>query len=174
MNITKIRVKLVDDPDNRLRAFCSITIDDAFVIRDVKIIEGPSGRFVAMPSRKITVRCEDCGTGNPLRGSYCSHCGQKMSPYDKNKTVNRVGRNKEHADIVHPINSECRNLIQSQVLAAFLEETELAKAPDYTPRTDVTGEDQTSKRHRIDGGKEKSQKGPVAPPRSRESKDSET
>ena len=55
MKITEIRVKLVDgDPTRqRLRAFCSLTFDNAFVVRDLKVLEGNQGYFVAMPSRKM-------------------------------------------------------------------------------------------------------------------------
>ncbi|MCK4235762.1 MAG: septation regulator SpoVG [Candidatus Krumholzibacteria bacterium] len=50
MKITEIRISLRDD--NKLKAFASITLDDCFVIRGLKIIEGAKGTFVAMPSRK--------------------------------------------------------------------------------------------------------------------------
>jgi stage V sporulation protein G len=50
IEITEIRVALRDDP--KLKAFVSITINDSFVIRGLKIIHGNSGLFVAMPSRK--------------------------------------------------------------------------------------------------------------------------
>jgi stage V sporulation protein G len=50
MEITEIRIALRDD--NKLKAFASITIDNCFVIRGLKIIEGAKGLFVAMPSRK--------------------------------------------------------------------------------------------------------------------------
>ena len=50
MKITEIRISLRDD--NKLKAFASITIDNCFVIRGLKIIEGAKGVFVAMPSRK--------------------------------------------------------------------------------------------------------------------------
>lgn len=50
MKITEIRITLRDD--NKLKGFASITLDDAFVIRGLKIIEGASGPFIAMPSRK--------------------------------------------------------------------------------------------------------------------------
>jgi len=53
VEITEVRIKLVTDVDDRLRAFCSITL---------KIIEGLRGAFVAMPSRKLTDRCPKCGT----------------------------------------------------------------------------------------------------------------
>jgi len=50
VKITEIRITLRDD--NKLKGFASITLDDAFVIRGLKIIEGATGPFVAMPSRK--------------------------------------------------------------------------------------------------------------------------
>ena len=50
MEITEVRVFPVRD--NRLRAYVSITIDGCFVIRDLKIIEGDKGLFVAMPARR--------------------------------------------------------------------------------------------------------------------------
>ena len=53
MEITEVRIKLMEDnsgSNERLQAFCSITFDDMFVIRDLKIIEGAKGFFVAMPS----------------------------------------------------------------------------------------------------------------------------
>ena len=49
MDITEVRIKLMEDAGERLQAFCSITFDDAFVVRDLKIIEGTKGSFVAMP-----------------------------------------------------------------------------------------------------------------------------
>lgn len=50
MKISEIRISLRDD--NKLKAFASITLDNCFVIRGLKIIEGAKGVFVAMPSRK--------------------------------------------------------------------------------------------------------------------------
>ncbi|MBD3160780.1 MAG: septation regulator SpoVG [Candidatus Eisenbacteria bacterium] len=50
MTITEIRVTLRND--NKLKAFVSITLDNCFVIRGLKIIQGNKGLFVAMPSRK--------------------------------------------------------------------------------------------------------------------------
>jgi stage V sporulation protein G len=50
MNITEVRVSLREDA--KLKAFASITLGNCFVIRGLKIIEGKTGTFVAMPSRK--------------------------------------------------------------------------------------------------------------------------
>ena len=51
MNITEVRVMIVRD-DPRLKAYVIVTIDNCFVLRDVKIISGEKGLFVAMPSKK--------------------------------------------------------------------------------------------------------------------------
>jgi stage V sporulation protein G len=50
MDITEVRISLRDDA--KLKAFASITLGNCFVIRGLKIIEGKSGTFVAMPSRR--------------------------------------------------------------------------------------------------------------------------
>ncbi len=51
MNITDIRVRKVEDK-GRLKGSAIITIDNAFVVRDLRIIEGNNGLFIAMPSKK--------------------------------------------------------------------------------------------------------------------------
>ncbi len=47
MNITEIRVKLTMDPRNKLRGYCSVTLDNAFVVRDLKIIDGAKATMAA-------------------------------------------------------------------------------------------------------------------------------
>jgi len=53
MNITDIRIRKLNN-DGKMKAIVSITFDDAFVVHDIKIIEGQNGLFVAMPSRKVS------------------------------------------------------------------------------------------------------------------------
>lgn len=53
MNITDVRVRKVSK-DGKMKAVVSITIDDEFVVHDIKVIEGEKGLFIAMPSRKAT------------------------------------------------------------------------------------------------------------------------
>ncbi len=52
MKISDVRIRLVNKEDNKLKAVASMTIDDCFVIHDIKIIEATEGAFIAMPSRK--------------------------------------------------------------------------------------------------------------------------
>ena len=51
MQITDVRVRKVAK-DGKLKAMVSITIDDEFVVHDIKVIEGEKGLFIAMPSKK--------------------------------------------------------------------------------------------------------------------------
>lgn len=53
MNITDIRMRKIEK-EGKMKAVASITIDDEFVVHDIKIIEGEKGLFIAMPSRKAT------------------------------------------------------------------------------------------------------------------------
>jgi stage V sporulation protein G len=131
MEITEVRVKLVDNKDERLKAFCSMTLDNEFVIRDIKIIEGTNGLFVAMPSRKMSDHCERCGGKNHLRARYCNNCGEQLP--DERAKQDVKGRMKLHADIAHPINAECRKRIQDKIAQAFEAEVEKSKLPGYKP-----------------------------------------
>ena len=89
MNITEVRVRLVKKEDSKLKAAASITIDDCFVVHDIKVISGTDELFIAMPSRKTPEG--------------------------------------EFKDIVHPINTETREMISKKVIEAY--EKELASAP---------------------------------------------
>lgn len=129
MEITEVRIKLMGEPGERLKAFCSITFDDCFVIRDLKIIEGTNGPFVAMPSRKLTSHCSQCGSKNHLRAVYCNECGfclkDKVSDKDKEEWT------KLYVDVAHPINSACREAVQNRVIKDFRTEQQRAAEPDY-------------------------------------------
>ncbi|SFH99881.1 SpoVG family protein [Planctomicrobium piriforme] len=138
MEITEVRIKLMNGAQDRLLGFCSITIDHAFVVRDLKIIKGSKGAFVAMPSRKLTDRCPGCCNKNPLRSAYCSQCGRQLG---ENRSIKSIdGRAKLYADIAHPINCDCRDMIQHRVLLAYDEELILAQQPGYICRYDDFGE----------------------------------
>ncbi len=129
MDITEVRVKLVDHAHERLKAFCTVTLDREFVIRDVKVIEGPRGPFVAMPSRKVMDRCPHCGGKNHLRANHCNDCGRGLAP-DRAARDER-GRSRLHIDVAHPINQECRSAMEQAILRAFREELEQSRLPGY-------------------------------------------
>ena len=58
MQITDVRVRKVTK-EGKMRAVVSITIDDVFVVHDIKVIEGEKGLFIAMPSRKASDETRD-------------------------------------------------------------------------------------------------------------------
>jgi stage V sporulation protein G len=133
VDITEVRIKLVNDPEDRLRAFCSITLDGEFVVRDLKIIQGQRGNFVAMPSRKIMEKCPRCHGKNEQKARFCSTCGAAQSvPVP----VEQSSRPRLFADIAHPINSACRERLERAVLAAFEEEKVRSQQPGYVCRYD--------------------------------------
>ncbi len=138
MEITEIRIKLMEDSEDRLRAFCSITIDSCFVVRDLKIIDGTSGPFVAMPSRKLSGHCQRCKHKNHLRATYCNHCGVKLQMDGDNYDSPQ----KLYADVAHPINSECREMIQNAVIEEFNAELDRYQQPGYRSRYDDDFDDE--------------------------------
>jgi len=131
VQVTEVRIKLMEGSEDRLRAFCSITFDHSFVIRDLKVIDGASGPFVAMPSRKLSGHCYRCHYKNHLRAAYCNQCGTKlkvMAPADSPQKL--------YADVAHPVNSDCREMISAAVLAEFGAELARSAQPGYRSRYD--------------------------------------
>ena len=97
MEITEVKIFKKDNRDKKLKAFATITLDDSFVVRDLKVIDGNKGLFVAMPSRRIKEPCPRCSHRNVIRSKFCNNCGKPFS-----EDVN-VSRENEHKDIAHPI-----------------------------------------------------------------------
>lgn len=83
MEISDIKIRKVINGENRLKAIVSITLDGLVAVHDIKVIEGDSRLFVAMPSRK-----DESGI---------------------------------YRDIIHPINKDARNMIESGILNAYSE-----------------------------------------------------
>mgnify|MGYP000011249499 CR=1 FL=1 len=81
MNISEVRVRLVKKEEGKLKAVASVTIDNCFVVHDVKILEGAEDFFIAMPSKKTP--------------------------------------DGEYKDIVHPLNTETREMLKKAVLEEF-------------------------------------------------------
>jgi stage V sporulation protein G len=129
MNITEIRVKLIDNQRDKLRGFASITLEKSLVIRDLKVIEGARGLFVAMPSRKLHDRCPACAGKNHIRARYCNDCGARLA--EGRGGVDERGRVRLYADIAHPIHQEGRDEVQRQVVSAYQVELERSKQAGY-------------------------------------------
>ncbi|MFM7207205.1 MAG: septation protein SpoVG family protein [Planctomycetaceae bacterium] len=140
VEVSEVRIKLVDRGAERLLAFCSITIDGAFVVRDLKLIDGPNGPFVAMPSRKIASHCPSCRAKNPLRSNYCNQCGTRLAAGPPAREDD--GRQRLYADIAHPINAACRDQIQRRVVAEYETELIRAREPGYVSRYEAVGDEE--------------------------------
>jgi stage V sporulation protein G len=136
MKVTDVAVQLAPQNQDRLRGFCCITLDGCFVVRDIKIINGPNGLFVAMPSRKIMAGCPSCRTKNHLHARFCNQCGAQLPAM-----VPTGERVKMHCDVAHPINAECRQMIEKEILNAFGAELHKAEQPGYVGRTIGDGGD---------------------------------
>ncbi len=145
MQLSEVRISLCGGQGQgggRLKAFCSLTFDNTFVIRDVKLIDGNDGLFLAMPSRKLCDRCRRCGDKNHLRARFCNHCGSRLDEdrYLRYRSGNGQSRLKLHADIAHPINARTRQDIERRVFSAYEQELERSQQPGYiAPNLD--GED---------------------------------
>ena len=123
MDITEVKVFLKDSPDKKLRAYSTVTFDNAFVVRNIKVIQGTNGLFIAMPSRKIKQPCPKCNFKNELRSKFCNQCGAQL-PVQPRPPV-QEGNNfaqSEHKDIAHPITQAFREILQKKVLDAYEQE----------------------------------------------------
>ena len=74
MQITDVRIRRIDK-EGKMKAVVSITIDDEFVVHDIKVIEGEKGLFIAMPSRRASdgeyrdiAHPINSGTRGPIQG----------------------------------------------------------------------------------------------------------
>ena len=114
--------------ETRLKAYATLTFDCCFVVRNIKVIEGRHGLFVAMPSHKPKLACERCHFKNDFGGRFCSQCGAALSRAPSSPApVGESGLTEAqaHRDIAHPITAEFRQYLQQKVLEAY--EAERAK-----------------------------------------------
>ena len=127
MEVTEVRVSVRDSGSKKLKAYATVTFDDCFVVRNIKIIEGTSGLFVAMPARRMKQFCQKCGKRIDVGGRFCVNCGvqlplQSQAPNDDDRREAGSG----HQDIAHPINQRFRDYLQTKVMDAYVAEREMA------------------------------------------------
>lgn len=118
MEITEVRIFPTESKDGKLKAFATMTFDDWFVVRNVKIIQGNNGLFVAMPSRKAMDSCQKCRFKNVIGSRYCNQCGAQIE-HQPSSGGNEYETRGNHMDIAHPITQECREYIQQQILNSY-------------------------------------------------------
>ena len=92
MKITKVQGKKIDKENSNVKGLVEVTLDNCFVIKDIRIRQRPDKMIVEMPSKVVNGRYED-GTIN--------------------ETV------KVHKDLAHPINRETREMFNSVILGAY-------------------------------------------------------
>ncbi|MFA6321258.1 MAG: septation protein SpoVG family protein [Candidatus Omnitrophota bacterium] len=135
MDITEVKIFLKEGQDKKLKAYATITFDNCFVVRNVKVIEGTKGMFVAMPSRKIKDPCPKCGFRNAVRSKFCNQCGSSLPMTEPKAFVpgDDSTRQSEHKDIAHPITAECRDYIQKKVLEAYEKDKKSSPSQNAVP-----------------------------------------
>ena len=135
MEITEVKVALRDHPQTRLKAYATLTFDHCFVVRNIKIIEGKSGLFVAMPSRKPKVGCAKCQFKSDVGGRFCSQCGTSLVAVTPTPGAGELEASEgmAHRDIAHPITTDFRQRLQHAVFSAY--EAEKVKGGMSSPQS---------------------------------------
>jgi stage V sporulation protein G len=113
--VTEVRITPVTTESRgkiTLLAYASITFNNAFVVRDVRIIKNRDRIFVSMPSRRMRFPCSTCETKNEASAQYCKSCGTVCQP-EKYELAHR------HLDLAHPVNSATRQMIHNTVMEAY-------------------------------------------------------
>lgn len=112
MNITDIKIRKIHN-EGKMKAVVSVTIDNAFVVHDIKIIDGNNGLFVAMPSRKISDE-EYRDIAHPINSSARSSMQDMIFDEYNKAMLDRVQKAdfKQKSDDTPavPFNSEVREL----------------------------------------------------------------
>ena len=122
MEITEIRVFPKEGQDKKLKAYTTVTFDNAFVVRNIKVIQGASGLFIAMPSRKLKFPCTKCGFKNEKGSKFCNKCGATLPMIEKSDEPDEGGSKTDHRDIAHPVTQQFREYLQTKVLEAYKNE----------------------------------------------------
>ncbi|MCD6540122.1 MAG: septation protein SpoVG family protein [Candidatus Omnitrophica bacterium] len=139
MEITEVKISLREGANKKLKAYATVTFDDCFVVRNIKVIEGSSGLFVAMPARKMRQFCPRCGKRIELRSKFCSQCGAQLPPPPRDLQQEKASQ--IHQDIAHPINQQFRDYLQKKVLDAYQEEkNKVQQAKGVNSGSTFTGE----------------------------------
>jgi len=123
VEITEVRIILKDSQDKKLKAYATVTFDNVFVVRDIKVIQGGTSLFIAMPSRKLKHACPKCAFKNESRSKYCNQCAALLPVETNPQRAEEISSSQaEHRDIAHPITQSFREQLQKKVLQAYTQE----------------------------------------------------
>lgn len=92
MKITKVQGKKFNNENSNVKGLVEVTLDNCFVIKDIRIIQKPDKMVVAMPSKLVNGRNDDGSINEDVR---------------------------VHKDLAHPINKETREMFNSAILGAY-------------------------------------------------------
>ncbi len=123
MEITEVRVFLKEGQDKKLKAYATVTLDSVFVVRNIKVIQGVNGFFIAMPSRKLKFSCPHCNFKNEVGSKFCNQCAGSLPPQQPSNLEDNDSKS-EHRDIAHPVTQQFRDQLQSKILECYRLETE--------------------------------------------------
>ena len=129
MEITEIRVFVKEGQDKKLKAYATVTFDHVFVIRNIKVIQGSSGFFIAMPSRKLKSSCPKCSFKNEVGSKFCNQCGASLPFSDHPISAVDFDSKSEQRDIAHPVTQEFREYLQNKILEAYRRDAHLPASP---------------------------------------------
>lgn len=160
MEITEVKLILKEGPDKKLKAYATLTFDNCFVVRNIKVIKGNKGLFVAMPSRKMREACPKCNYKNTIRSKFCNQCGASL-PMSPPREVNPDQRQSEHRDIAHPITLECREYIQKKVLEAYEAEVKEGPGPQIQTPGGSTQAKAAEPHHNMPSGEDQEDTGDI-------------
>ena len=96
MEITNVRVRIVEKDNSKMRGFANVTIDDQFVVHDIRILEGNNGLFLAMPSKQVAPG-EYRDIAHPINAE-ARQIFQDAILAEYEKELAREDRNEEEAD----------------------------------------------------------------------------
>ncbi len=125
MEISEVRVFLKEGLDKKLKAYATVTFNSCSVVRNIKVIQGSNGLFIAMPSRKMKNSCGKCGFKNEVGSKFCNQCGAKINLENAavvhDHFADADGK-ADHRDIAHPITQQFREYLQNKILDAYKKE----------------------------------------------------
>lgn len=126
MQVTKVDVRLAAELVEHIRAgrslaerlgiiaYCNITFDQSFIVRDVRVIGDADSIKISMPSRKLSVNFA-CGHKNDFDNEFCGKCGQARAiAADLMLAGMRC-----YFDVCHPIESHLRRHLNDMTIAAI-------------------------------------------------------
>lgn len=109
LEITEVIVE--PTPAGKVVAYCSITLNGALAIRNIRLIDVGAGAFMAMPNQRARVACPTCSGPTAIGLPYCGRCGAPVPEAPPECPV--------HHDTCFPVSAEARRFIQDAVMAEY-------------------------------------------------------